>query len=203
MTTALCTVLIGATAQASSIPEVTPRIGLAPASHLVLRGQSTLHDYTSTATRLQLSVELSDGLATGAMPLARLAGPGAIKAVVLTIPVEAMKSEKDGLDKNMYKALKATANPNIVFRMQSASAASNGADGVFHVAGELEVAGQRQPIEMDIRASETPDGIVLEGSKALLMSQFGIKPPSMFLGTLKTNDRVVIEWRLVLTNAGF
>jgi len=54
-----------------------------------------------------------------------------------------------------------------------------------------------------VRASETPEGIVLEGSKALLMSDFGIKPPTMFLGTLKTADRVVVEWRLVLTNDGF
>ena len=56
---------------------------------------------------------------------------------------------------------------------------------------------------MIVRASECPEGIVLEGSKALLMSSYGIKPPSMFLGTLKTNDQVVIDFRLVLTNNGF
>ena len=60
-----------------------------------------------------------------------------------------------------------------------------------------------QPIDMNVRASEAPEGIVLEGSKALLMSSYGIKPPSMFLGTLKTNDQVVIDFRLVLTNNGF
>ena len=135
--------------------------------------------------------------------LARLTLPGAVKSIVLTIPVEAMKSEKNGLDKNMYKALKAAENPNIVFRLASPAIASGAENTAFHVAGELELAGKSQPIEVDVRASETPEGIVLEGSKALLMSDFGIKPPTMFLGTLKTADRVVVEWRLVLINDGF
>ena len=196
----LCALLATSAAQAASLPEARPRIALAPGSQLMLRGKSTLHDYASAATRMELAVELVDALPAGASPLARLTQPGAVKSIVLTIPVEAMKSEKNGLDKNMYKALKAAENPNIVFRLTSPAIASGAA---FHAGGELELAGKSQPIEVDVRASETTEGIVLEGSKALLMSDFGIKPPTMFLGTLKTADRVVVEWRLVLTNDGF
>jgi len=199
----LCALLAASAARAASLPDARPRIALAPASQLVLRGKSTLHDYTSAATRMELTVDVVDPLPAGASPLARLTQPGAVKSIMLTIPVEAMKSEKGGLDKNMFKALKASENPNITFRLTSPAIAS-GADGAaFRVSGELELAGKSQPIEVDVRASETPEGIVLEGSKALLMSDFGIKPPTMFLGTLKTADRVVIEWRLVLTNDGF
>lgn len=199
----LCALLATSAAQAASLPEARPRIALAPGSQLMLRGKSTLHDYASAATRMELAVELVDALPAGASPLARLTLPGAIKSIVLTIPVEAMKSEKNGLDKNMYKALKAAENPNITFRLMAPAIASGAESTAFHVAGELELAGKSQPIEVDVRASETPEGIVLEGSKALLMSDFGIKPPTMFLGTLKTADRVVVEWRLVLTNDGF
>ncbi len=199
----LCALLATSAASAASMPETRPRIALAPGSQLILRGKSTLHDYASNATRMELLVELADPLPAGASPLAQLAQPGAVKAIVLTIPVVAMKSDKDGLDKNMCKALKAADNPNIVFRLTSPAVASGAEDSAFHVAGELELAGRPQPIEVDVRASETPDGIVLEGSKALLMSDFGIKPPTMFLGTLKTADRVIVEWRLVLTNDGF
>lgn len=199
----LSALLVPTAARAESLPEARPRITLAASSHLMLRGKSTLHDYQSAATRMQLAVEVAEPLPAGASPLARLAQPGAVKSIVLTIPVEAMKSEKNGLDKNMYKALKAAENPNIIFRLATPPVPS-GAEGTsFRVAGELELAGRVQPIEVDVRASETPDGIVLEGSKALLMSDFGIKPPSMFLGTLKTADRVVVEWRLVLTDDGF
>jgi hypothetical protein len=197
----LCAVLAATAAHAANVPETTSRITLAEASRLTLKGKSTMHDFSSTATRMQLAVETADALPAGGSSLARLAAPGALKSIVLTIPVDGMKSDKDGLDKNMYKALKAAANPNIVFRLRAASATAAASE--FHVEGELEVAGQRQPIEMDVRASECPEGIVLEGKKALLMSSFGIKPPSMFLGTLKTRDEVVIEWRLVLGHDGF
>lgn len=185
-----------ALAAAAPVQAGDARIELAAGSTLTLRGKSTMHDYASKATRLQLEVELADAMAEGPLPLARLAEKGAVKSIVLTVPVEGLKSEKEGLDKNMYKALKSAANPNIVFRFGSVEP---GANAVFRVAGELEVAGQRREVELDVRASETPAGIVLEGSQAIAMPDYGIKPPSMFLGTLKTDPRVVVEWRLVLT----
>jgi hypothetical protein len=199
----LCALLATGAARAASLPEARTRIALAPGSQLMLRGKSTLHDYASAATRMDLAVEVVEPLPAGASPLARLAQPGAVKSIVLTIPVEAMKSEKNGLDKNMYKALKSAANPNIVFRLTSPAVATTAEGTAFHVAGQLELAGQARRVEVDVRASETPEGIVLQGSKSLLMSDYGIKPPTMFLGTLKTDDRVVVEWRLVINNDGF
>jgi hypothetical protein len=191
-------------AQSAVARDASARVQLATGSSLTLRGKSTMHDYASKATRLQLEVELADTLAPGPLTLAQLAEKGAVKSIVLTVPVAGLKSEKDGLDKNMYKALKATANPNIVFRIVTATPGSN---AVFRVAGELEVAGVRRPLEVDVRASETSEGIVLEGTQTLSMPDYGIKPPSMFLGTLKTDPKVVIDWRLVLTShvqaAGF
>jgi hypothetical protein len=201
ITTLLCSVIAAAAVYAANVPETTSHFTLAEASRLTLKGKSTMHDFSSTATRLQLAVELADVVPAGGSNIARLAAPGAVKSIVLTVPVGGLKSEKEGLDKNMYKALKASANPNIVFRLHSATAAP--VAGEFRIDGELEVAGQTRPIEMVVRASECPEGIVLEGSKALLMSSFGIKPPSMFLGTLKTNDQIVIDWRLVLNHNGF
>jgi hypothetical protein len=193
--------LITCSAFAANVPETTSRLTLGETSRLTLKGKSTMHDYSSRATRLKLAVELSDALPAGDSNIGRLAAPGAVKSIVLTIPVDGLKSEKEGLDRNMYKALKASANPDIVFRLRSATAGA--APGEFRVEGELEAAGRIQPIDVTVRASECPEGIVLEGSKALLMSSFGIKPPSMFLGALKTKDEVVIEWRLVLNHDGF
>ena len=184
--------------------EAAPTVTLAPGSRLVLSGKSTLHDYHSTATRMELTVDLG-APRPAASPLAALSETGAVRSVVLTIPVQAMKSDKDGLDKNMQKALKAGANPNITFRMPAAPApAAWSPDGsTVTVRGTLEVAGQAREIEVALRASSTVEGLVLEGSKSLLMSDYGIKPPSMMLGTLKTADKVDIEFRLVLAVEGF
>jgi hypothetical protein len=184
--------------------QAAPSVTLAPTSRLALHGKSTLHDYHSTATRIELSVDLGT-TAVAASPLAALSQPGAVRGVVLTIPVQAMKSDKDGLDKNMQKALKASANPNIVFRLSAppAPGAWSSEGSTVSVRGSLEVAGQAREIEVPLRASSTAEGIVLEGRTSLRMSDYGIKPPSMMLGTLKTADAVAIEFRLVLAVSGF
>jgi len=44
--------------------------------------------------------------------------------------------------------------------------------------------------------------VEVTGSRALLMSEFGIKPPTMFMGMLKTADQVTITLNVQLTPAG-
>ena len=39
---------------------------------------------------------------------------------------------------------------------------------------------------------------VIDGEQPLLMTDFGVKPPSMFLGTVKTQDRIVVKFHLEL-----
>ena len=190
---------------AASLASAEPRIQLAATSTLQLSGKSTMHDYESHATKLDLKVELTPTIPAGSSALARLAAPGAVKSLVLTIPVESMHSKKDGLDKNMYKALKASAHPTITFRMTGLPRIAPLAGGSLDVTaeGELEVAGQRKPIDLVVRATPSAEGLVVEGRESLLMSEYGIKPPSMMLGTLKTRDQVDISFRLLLTAEGF
>lgn len=190
---------------AASAAQAAPSVTLAPASRLVLHGKSTLHEYHSVATRMELRVELGDVPSSTDTLIERLSRTGAVKTIVLTIPVQAMHSDRDGLDKNMQKALKASENPNIVFRMSAPPPPSSwAADGSnVTVNGVLEIAGQARPIEVPLRISSGADGMVLEGRKALRMTDFGIKPPAMMLGTLKTADAIDIEFRLVLGVAGF
>lgn len=190
---------------AAGAAQAAPSVTLAPASRLVLHGKSTLHDYQSVANRMELQVELGDVPSSTAPLIERLSQTGAVKSIVLTIPVQAMHSDKDGLDKNMQKALKASENPNIIFRISAPPPPSAwAADGSnVTVKGVLEVAGQARPIEVPLRISSSADGMVLEGRKALRMTDFGVKPPKMMLGTLKTADGIDIEFRLVLAVAGF
>ena len=181
-----------------------PRIQMAPTSTLELKGKSTMHDYETRATRMDLAVELGT-LPAGSSTLARLAAPGAVKSLVLTIPVQALRSQKEALDKNLYKALNASAHPSITFRMTALPKVAQLAGGAIDVTaeGELEVAGQRRPIDLAVRATPTPEGLVVEGRESLLMTDYGVKPPSMMLGTLKTRDQVDISFRLLLTAEGF
>ena len=51
------------------------------------------------------------------------------------IPTTSLTSPRDGIDKNMHKALKATEHPDIRFRLRSLDAAAGTATGQLAIAG--------------------------------------------------------------------
>src|SRR5207237_158837 len=112
-----------------------------------------------------------------------------------------LKSGEKGLDKNLYKTLQAQTYPNIVFHLSSYRVgASTESPSAYHVTtqGTLEIAGHSQPVEVQAESSATAGPLQLEGQYPLLMSDYGIKPPTMMMGTVKVKNRVVIHYRLSL-----
>jgi polyisoprenoid-binding protein YceI len=77
----------------------------------------------------------------------------------------------------------------IVFRSDSVRPSTSDLTR-FAVAGELELAGQRGPIEFELALA--PDG-TLSGSAIVKQTSFGIKPYSALFGTLKVIDEVTVE----------
>lgn len=97
---------------------------------------------------------------------------------------------------HMQKALKASANPNITWRMTSYRV--DGATVVIN--GRLTIAGKENPIEL--RASGAADNsgtIRLKGSTKFKMTEYGVKPPTLMLGTMKVGDEVTVSYDLVLS----
>jgi polyisoprenoid-binding protein YceI len=65
--------------------------------------------------------------------------------------------------------------------------------------GLLTIAGKEK--EIDISGTGTVDGngtVRMKGSKQFKMSDFGVKPPSLMLGTMKVGDMVTVSFDLVL-----
>lgn len=167
----------------------TARLG--EGSRLSLEGTSTLHSYESRATRLELSL-------TTEKPLPEAVAAGQAARMTVRVPVAGLKSPHSGLDKNLRKALKAGEFPDIVFvlsdyRVEGAA----GAEAVV-ARGELSVAGAARPVELNARLSWKRDSAVVDGKQPLLMSEFGVKPPSMMLGAIKTDDKIVVKYHLEL-----
>jgi polyisoprenoid-binding protein YceI len=67
------------------------------------------------------------------------------------------------------------------------------------IAGKLTIAGKENTIE--IRGTGSADnGVVrFKGSKVFNMTDFGVKPPSLMLGTMKVRDPVTVSFDLVLS----
>jgi len=163
---------------------------------IIIDGTSTLHDYRVTTGVIAVDARLAQDAAS-------LLGQGALESFDVKIPVNSFTSEKDGLKKHFLKALRADAHPFIEFKLQSYTLdppASGIARG--RVTGVLTVAGVQRPIDLVLDAQETAGGVRVHGSHSLLMTQFGIQPPSLMLGMLKTADQVKVTFDLELSTKG-
>jgi polyisoprenoid-binding protein YceI len=168
---------------------------LDPGSRLWIQGTSTIHDWESKATRLEFSIEpaVEDELES-------LVRGGGVTAGTLRVPVAEMKSHKDGLDKNMRKALSADRHPMIEFHLVKYTVTAHaGADSFLVKAdGKLKIAGVEKPVEIETGARREGAGLRLRGREPVLMSDYGIKPPVMMLGTVKTGNEVMVYFDLLL-----
>ena len=64
--------------------------------------------------------------------------------------------------------------------------------------GKLTIAGKENAIELRGTGAEENDTIHFKGSKQFKMTEYGVKPPSLMLGTMKVRDPVTVWFDLVL-----
>ena len=69
--------------------------------------------------------------------------------------------------------------------------------------GRLTLAGQTRTVTATLQGSARPDGkLRFTGQLPVTMSDYGIKPPTAMMGTLKTGDAVVVHLDLMAALAG-
>jgi len=166
------------------VTEPAPPVSLTvtDASKATISGTSTLHDWVSDVNQITGggTAVLDNGM------------PTAVSVFRLQIPVSSIESGKNKMDKLTYEALRMEEHPNIVFTAQQVNFDGNKA----HVRGTVAMAGQQQNIEMDLTYRKVGDKIIFNGSKELDMRNWGISPPTVFLGTLKTGEMITVDFEL-------
>jgi hypothetical protein len=181
----------GSFAQASGLS-----YALQPGSALWITGDSTLHAWGSTATK----VEVAATFASDQSDLSDAVAKGGLKALSLSIPVKSLKSgEGSGMDKNTYKALKEPKAPAIGFTLLDYKTEA-GKDGGLRVLahGKLSIAGAVKEVVVEGACRFTAGGLQVTGSHELLMTDFGVKPPTLMLGTIKVANKIVVHFDLKL-----
>lgn len=197
MKKALLTVsaLMAAAATASAQSASAIRLRLDPTSEVSVEGTSSLHDWHCKTDKINAYVDVDPGYTKD---LTKVARP--IVGVKVNIVVKTLTCGNSQMDRNMYSTLKADENQVIKYTLSgydilngSASPSSFAASA----AGTLAIAGQEKPIEMTISAERLDDGkAVARGEQKLLLTDFGIKPPSFMFGTLKVGNEVKVKFTL-------
>jgi polyisoprenoid-binding protein YceI len=200
-TSALCSFAAVASLPAAEPAPASPAsaLSLAAGSRLWLEGDSTLHAYSTTATKVEVTAELSAPISGPAAEARAAVAGGALRALRVVVPVSGIKSGESGLDKNLQKALKADAVPAIRFTLVDYTA-TEGKDGglLIKAHGRLAVAGVEKDTVVEAACRFTPGEVEVSGAKDVLMSDFGVKAPTLMLGTIKTADKVVVRFALKL-----
>ncbi|MDA1190366.1 MAG: YceI family protein [Candidatus Poribacteria bacterium] len=179
-----------------------------PTGELVLEGTSTLHGWSSKATQIQMwlhVVNAKDGTTTVVRDLDKWREVVSNNLPVfceVVIPVKGMISGEGKLDEKLNDALKSEEHPSIRFRMSEyairrGSEDGDVADGIpVRAKGKLVIAGKEKSVELDITVRFTETGVRIQGSKALLMTEFDVDPPKLMGGIIKAHDPITIRFDL-------
>jgi polyisoprenoid-binding protein YceI len=184
------------------VPLLILFIGLAPLSDaqtpykiggkpvMTLYGTSTMHDWTMTANVFTANAQItlsSDNQLTG------------FNALNVTLPIENLKSEHDGMNSNAYETLKSDKFPNIIFALKAATVTASG-ENKYQIAalGSLSIAGVSKTVTLNATAQVNANGSVsCSGTVPLKLSDFNIERPSFMLGTMKVGDALTLNYALV------
>jgi polyisoprenoid-binding protein YceI len=161
-----------------------------------LEGTSNIHGYTASTSTVRVTALEVAGSPEGDV-LAQVLQPERLTAFEVVIPVTSLSSPKDGIDKNMHKALKATEHPEITFRLRRLEPSG----AAYHAIGGLTIAGVEREVTLNLQVLRNGAALAVTGSTDLLMTDFGVTPPKAMLGMLKTNPRVQIRLELLLASS--
>jgi polyisoprenoid-binding protein YceI len=166
-------------------------------ARLTLAGTSNIHEYTASTSTVRVTRVQLGTLAAGADVLENALKPGAVEAFEVAVPVKSLVSQKDGLDKNMHKALKGDEHPEIAFKLLRFEGRAAPASGLRAI-GVLRVAGVDRQVAIDITTERKDAALVVTGTLALLMTDWGIAPPKAMMGMLKTDPKVVVTFEVTV-----
>lgn len=175
-----------ATAAVASGQMALPRnLSLGKESRVWLEGTSTVRSFKCNATKLDVAVLAEPDELPASM----------VKSATLTVPVAQLECGNKTMNEHMRKALKAEANPQISWKMTSYEV--QGSNVLIN--GQLTIAGREKAIELRGTGSADNGTLRFKGSKQFKMTEYGVKPPSLMLGTMKVGDPVTVSFDLVLS----
>jgi polyisoprenoid-binding protein YceI len=99
---------------------------------------------------------------------------------------------------HMRTALKAAQAPTISFRASSVSLTPGDAASAARMTGELSIAGQSRPVTIDATVVSEDGQLRVRGSKQINMTEWGVRPPSLMLGTMRVNPNVTVGFDVLM-----
>jgi polyisoprenoid-binding protein YceI len=168
---------------------------LQPESKLWVAGTSTVRSFQCQTTTFDANVESSADNAVAAV----LAGEKSVGAIEVVVPVEKLDCRNDTMNSHMLKALKAKDHATITFRVSTYDLTRAEPGVQVQLEGALTLGGVEKAIAVTADAKPGENGALhVTGTYDLRMSEYGLKAPTLMLGTMRVNDNVKVGFDIVL-----
>lgn len=158
---------------------------------IVIEGTSNIHDWDMKSDK---------GVCSSVLDINTLGSLNGISTLNFSVPAESLKSDHSGMDKNTYKALNTSKFSSISFVAGSVEVKPSGTSGYALTAkGKLTIAGVSKDVVLTASGIVNADkSITYSGSYQLKMTDYNVDPPTALLGTIRTGDKVVVKFNLVI-----
>jgi hypothetical protein len=181
----------------AALPEADPAVVLLTSTRITIAGTSNIHAYSASTTAARL-VRSKVAAVSGPSFWDDALAPGAVEVFELAVPAATLTSGSDALDEDMHTALKVADHPDITLRVVRSLAGV--APGTVTVDARLAIAGVEREVTLHITPFRDGATLTLQGALHVMMTDFGIAPPSAMLGLLKTDPTVTVTFEVVLTS---
>lgn len=163
-------------------------------SRLWFDGTSTLRSWSCTADKIDATIQSPDDGVVAAV----LDGKKVPGTVQVDFPVAKLECKNGTMNEHMGKALKLKDFSTISFALTGYDLnKSSAVAGTLN--GTLQMAGQTMPIMVPVQFTSAADGALrVVGKVPVKMTDWGIKPPTLMMGTIKVGPVVTVHFDLQL-----
>lgn len=182
-----------AVGQATESPKVINTI-LLEQSSMTIFGSSTLHDWEVEATDFSVEFQVPESWFDSPE---KWVGSD-VTGLNVTVPVEKLDGGKNKMNRDLRDALGFPEHQTIEFTWEQISFIGDIDTGRrAEVQGQVTIAGETRMVMFvtDLSLNERSQ-IVASGNVRLNMEDFGIKPPTTFLGVIRTDEIVKLSFEL-------
>ncbi|MGM0612969.1 MAG: YceI family protein [Bacteroidota bacterium] len=156
-------------------------------SSMEVSGTSSVHDWA-------MDVNNFDGTVT----LKTQKSDIKISSLFFEAKTKSILGDKKLMNKKTHEALKADDHSSITFRfanIKNLNTSGNDISGTIE--GYLTIAGKTRKIELAFSGKQSDNQLKVKDTYTLNMRDYNVEPPTAMLGSIKTDDKVLVKFDVV------
>ncbi|MFL5580597.1 MAG: YceI family protein [Gemmatimonadaceae bacterium] len=193
-TTRAATLLLCLAPAAVAFRTAATTLTLEEQSRIWIAGTSTVRAFTCEAPQFDAAIEAAAPGAVGAL----LSGEKAVSTATLKVSAAKLDCGNGTMNGHMAKALKSSEFPTITFVLGGYAPAKTATGIAGTIDGQLTLGGVTKPITLKATAKDEGGALRVQGVYDLDMTEYGIKPPSLMMGTMKVGKVAKVNFDLVI-----